>query len=103
MSRTNNHYFFVFGNSTLRLDETVASNNPKKVMILGGRGMEVLSDKESLSEQAIETGKGFAKLGFKILAIEGTVLFYEKAGVSCEVIAKIGEGRPNVIDVIVNN
>ena len=33
-----------------------------------------LSDKESLSEQAIETGKGFAKLGFKILAIEGTVL-----------------------------
>lgn len=72
-------------------------------MILGGRGMEVLSDKESLSEQAIETGKGFAKLGFKILAIEGTVLFYEKAGVSCEVIAKIGEDRPNVIDVIVNN
>ncbi|HHX15072.1 MAG TPA: carbamoyl-phosphate synthase large subunit [Fibrobacter sp.] len=62
-----------------------------------------LSDKESLSEQAIEIGKGFAKLGFKILATEGTALFYEKAGVSCEVIAKIGEGRPNVLDVIVNN
>ncbi|ULQ61188.1 hypothetical protein K7I13_10550 [Brucepastera parasyntrophica] len=47
-------------------------------------------------------GKIFSGLGFKILATEGTAGFYREAGVPCEVIAKLNEGRPNVIDVIVN-
>ena len=40
-----------------------------------------LSDKVNLSEQAIEIGKEFQKLGFKIYATEGTAKFYEAAGV----------------------
>ena len=50
-----------------------------------------LSDKVNLSEQAIEIGKEFQKLGFKIYATEGTAKFYEKAGVACEVVNKIKE------------
>ena len=50
-----------------------------------------LSDKVNLSEQAIEIGKEFQKLGFKIYATEGTAKFYEKAGVKCEVVNKITE------------
>ncbi|MBR6455025.1 MAG: carbamoyl phosphate synthase large subunit, partial [Fibrobacter sp.] len=61
-----------------------------------------LSDKVNLSEQAIEIGKEFQKLGFKIYATEGTAKFYEKAGVKCEVVNKIAEGRPNVLDIILN-
>lgn len=61
-----------------------------------------LSDKVNLSEQAIEIGKEFEKLGFKIYATEGTAKFYENAGVKCEVVHKINEGRPNVLDAIVN-
>ncbi|WP_369413753.1 hypothetical protein [Brucepastera parasyntrophica] len=61
-----------------------------------------LSDKQNLREQAINVGKIFSGLGFKILATEGTAGFYREAGVPCEVIAKLNEGRPNVIDVIVN-
>ncbi|SHG46624.1 MGS-like domain-containing protein [Fibrobacter sp. UWH9] len=44
----------------------------------------------------------FQELGFKIYATEGTAKFYEKAGVKCEVVNKIAEGRPNVLDVILN-
>ena len=61
-----------------------------------------LSDKVNLSEQAIEIGKEFQKLGFKIYATEGTAKFYEKEGVKCEVVNKIAEGRPNVLDIILN-
>ena len=50
-----------------------------------------LSDKVNLVDQAIEIGKEFQKLGFKIYATEGTAKFYEKAGVKCEVVNKIKE------------
>lgn len=68
---------------------------PRKVLIS-------LSEKETLAPQAIEVGKAIKALGFDILATEGTAEFYNKAGVQCEVIAKINEGRPNVLDVILN-
>ncbi|MCQ2105392.1 MAG: carbamoyl-phosphate synthase large subunit [Fibrobacter sp.] len=61
-----------------------------------------LSDKTNLCDQAIEVGQRFQELGFKIYATEGTAKFYEKAGVKCEVVNKIAEGRPNVLDVILN-
>lgn len=48
-----------------------------------------LSDKINLSEQAIESGKKFQKLNFKIYASEGTAKFYENACVKCEVVNKI--------------
>jgi carbamoyl-phosphate synthase large subunit len=61
-----------------------------------------LSEKESLAQHAIEVGKAFKSLGFEILATEGTAAFYRSAGVDCEVISKLNEGRPNVLDVILN-
>ncbi len=59
----------------------------------------------SLSEKAISAGKAaadFAALGFKIYATEGTATFLERFGVVAEVMRKIDEGRPNVLDYIVN-
>ena len=61
-----------------------------------------LSDKVNLADQAMAVGQEFQKLGFKIYATEGTAKFYEKGGVKCEVVNKINEGRPDVLDVIVN-
>ena len=61
-----------------------------------------LSDKESLAKQAIEVGKGLAAMGFTLLATEGTALFFKKAGIDCTIISKLNEGRPNVLDVILN-
>jgi carbamoyl-phosphate synthase large subunit len=61
-----------------------------------------LSDKDNLRDQSIEVGKSLVKLGFSILATEGTAKFFEENNIPCQIIAKLNEGRPNVIDVIVN-
>ena len=64
-----------------------------------GKVLFSLSDK---APDAAEAALRFADLGCTILATEGTAKFLESKGVPCERIAKIGEGRPNVIDVITN-
>ncbi len=78
--------------------EAAGSNLPSEGSVLIS-----LSDKVNLADQAIAIGEEFQKLGFKIYATEGTAKFYEKAGVKCEEVNKINEGRPNVLDIILNN
>ena len=59
----------------------------------------------SLSEKpddAVQAVKNFANLGFEIVGTEGTVAFLKERGVEGKVIAKIGEGRPDVLDAIKN-
>ena len=59
----------------------------------------------SLSEkpvQAVEACKAFAELGFKLYSPSGTAEFLEKHGVQSEVVGKINETRPNVLDLILN-
>jgi carbamoyl-phosphate synthase large subunit len=51
---------------------------------------------------ALEVGKAFSALGFKIKATEGTWKFLSQKGVPCERINKQHEGRPNIADGIVN-
>jgi carbamoyl-phosphate synthase large subunit len=50
-----------------------------------------------------ETAKAFKKLGFKILATDGTHKFLTKNGIESESILKVYEGRPNIVDAIKNN
>ncbi len=59
----------------------------------------------SLSEKpddAVVAVKKFAELGFEIVGTEGTIEFLAKKGVNGSAIAKIGEGRPDVLDAIKN-
>jgi len=59
----------------------------------------------SLSEKKENAGRAareFADLGFKVFATEGTAAFLARHGVQAEVVRKIDEGRPNVLDYIVN-
>jgi len=44
----------------------------------------------------------FAELGFKILATQGTHEFLASNDVNTELILKIHEGRPNIVDAIMN-
>jgi carbamoyl-phosphate synthase large subunit len=74
----------------------------------GAKVLVSLSDKDNLMKssasvsQAVSMGKTLSGLGFSILATEGTAAFFREHGVECEVIAKLNEGRPNVIDIILN-
>ncbi|MDD2460605.1 MAG: carbamoyl-phosphate synthase large subunit [Kiritimatiellae bacterium] len=59
----------------------------------------------SLSEKdpaAAKAAKEFVKLGFKLVGTEGTIRWLAENGIVGEVIHKINEGRPNVLDAIVN-
>jgi carbamoyl-phosphate synthase large subunit len=62
-----------------------------------------LSEKTgAAARDAIESARLFQKLGYTILATEGTAAFFSINNIPCEGIAKLNEGRPNVVDVIVN-
>ena len=61
-----------------------------------------LSDKVALKDQIIEVGKKLSALGFEILATEGTAKYFNENGIPCEKVNKLAEGRPNVLDVILN-
>lgn len=61
-----------------------------------------LSNKESQKDQVIMIGKTLKTLGFTLVATQGTADFYNENGIKCGVINKIGEGRPDVVDMIMN-
>jgi carbamoyl-phosphate synthase large subunit len=45
-------------------------------------------------------GKELVSLGFKIVATRGTCAAFKAAGVACEEVFKVNEGRPNIVDLI---
>ncbi len=61
-----------------------------------------LSNKDSQKEQVLEIGKTLKDLGFTLIATQGTADFYNENGIKCDVVNKIGGGRPDVVDLIMN-
>ena len=53
--------------------------------------------------RAVAVAKALADMGFKIIATRGTAAAISEAGVACEVVNKVTEGRPHVVDLIKNN
>ncbi|HUU60309.1 MAG TPA: carbamoyl-phosphate synthase large subunit [Phycisphaerae bacterium] len=51
----------------------------------------------------LQVAKRFDELGFKIKATEGTHRFLATADVRSEMVRKLHEGRPNIVDGIMNN
>jgi carbamoyl-phosphate synthase large subunit len=50
----------------------------------------------------LKPAKRFQELGFKIKATEGTHAFLVSHGIAAEPIKKIHEGRPNIVDAMMN-
>jgi carbamoyl-phosphate synthase large subunit len=50
-----------------------------------------------------DVAQQFAELGFKILATQGTHEFLAGKGINTELILKMHEGRPNIVDAIMNS
>ncbi len=47
-----------------------------------------------------DVARKFADMGFKLVATAGTADVIEEAGMACERVYKVKEGRPNVVDLI---
>jgi carbamoyl-phosphate synthase large subunit len=70
--------------------------------MLPQRGTVLISVTDPDKKDVLEVAREFYRLGFKILATEGTHKFLSGNGVECSVILKINEGRPNIADAIKN-
>jgi len=69
--------------------------------ILPAEGAVLISLAEKNSA-ALQVGREFAKLGFRIRATAGTYRFFTEHGIPCEPIKKMHEGRPHIGDGIMN-
>ncbi len=57
------------------------------------------SDKNEIT---LTVARDFLELGFSIVATEGTAKFLTSHGVKSDIVYKVDEGRPNVVDMIKN-
>lgn len=67
---------------------------------LEGKVLITIADKDK--PLIVESAKKLSKLGFEILATEGTNKYLKEMGIESTVINKINKGRPNIVDAIKN-
>jgi carbamoyl-phosphate synthase large subunit len=70
--------------------------------VLPADGTVLITVSERDKHAAVEMAREFKKLGFKIRATKGTHKFLTENGVEAEVILKMHEGRPHIVDAIKN-
>ncbi|MDO4296349.1 MAG: carbamoyl-phosphate synthase large subunit [bacterium] len=85
-----------FGEAFFKAEEATKTSLPLEGCVLISVGDR---DKPEL----VEVAQGFADCGFRILATGRTYEMIVAAGIQAEKIAKINEGRPNILDKITNN
>jgi len=66
----------------------------------GGTVLITVAEKEK--PYIAETARQFSDMGFKVISTEGTCKFLNEKGIPAELILKVYEGRPNIIDEIKN-
>jgi carbamoyl-phosphate synthase large subunit len=60
-----------------------------------------VKDKDK-NERIVWVAKKLKELGFRIVATKGTAEYLRKNGVEVEVVKKVSEGRPNILDEMIN-
>ncbi|MBR6726454.1 MAG: carbamoyl-phosphate synthase large subunit [Clostridia bacterium] len=65
-------------------------------------GSVLISVTDEDKEEAIEVARVFKSTGLNIVATEGTAKFLRENGIECETVRKLYEGRPNLMDGIMN-
>ncbi len=66
-------------------------------------GKVFLTVKDSDKPRAVEVARCLAGMGFPLVATKGTAAAIRAAGIACESVNKVTEGRPHVVDMIKNN
>ena len=65
-------------------------------------GQVVLTIRDADKPQAPEVARRFIEAGFTVLATEGTAQCLRNASLECQVVKKVKEGRPHIVDMIKN-
>jgi carbamoyl-phosphate synthase large subunit len=70
-------------------------------LIPGGRAF--ISVRDADKRKAVDLGYQLVNLGFELVATRGTADILRAAGVPCETVNKVMEGRPHIVDMIKND
>ncbi|MGI3168749.1 carbamoyl-phosphate synthase large subunit [Pseudooceanicola sp. C21-150M6] len=65
----------------------------------GGKVFISIRD-EDKTEAMMEAAKSLVDGGFTLIATRGTAAWLKSAGLSCDIVNKVYEGRPNVVDML---
>ncbi len=65
-------------------------------------GVAFISVKSRDKPKAVEVARGLVDLGFKIVATRGTAAAISEAGIPVQVVNKVTEGRPHIVDMVKN-
>ena len=71
--------------------------------IMPRSGRAFISVRDADKKGAIEVAKGLSQFGFEIVATRGTAKVLRQAGIKCQTVNKVAEGRPHVVDIIKND
>ena len=84
-----------FGTAFYKAEEAAGS-------ILPMSGTVLITVSEQDRPAVNQVANRFRELGFRILATSGTANDLQAAGIPCETILKVHEGRPNIVDAMKN-
>ena len=65
-------------------------------------GVAFISVKGRDKPKAVEVARGLVNLGFSIVATRGTAAAIAEAGIPVQVVNKVTEGRPHIVDMVKN-
>ncbi|MDH5189944.1 MAG: carbamoyl-phosphate synthase large subunit [Gammaproteobacteria bacterium] len=66
-------------------------------------GRAFISVREQDRPAAVEIARDLSEHGFTIVATRGTGSVIQKAGIECQIVNKVTEGRPHIVDMIKND
>jgi carbamoyl-phosphate synthase large subunit len=69
---------------------------------LPSQGKAFISVRKADRVKVIDLAKRLQEKGFSLVATRGTASSLSEAGIECELINKVAEGRPNIVDAIKN-
>ena len=84
-----------YGLAFFKSQEAIQSPLPIK-----GTVLITIADRDK--DRILETAENFRDMGFRIVTTGGTKLFLKKHGIEADLILKVHEGRPNIVDAIKN-
>ena len=66
-------------------------------------GLVFISVKNNDKPSAIDVARALVAMGFTLVATRGTAAAINAVGIQCQVVNKVAEGRPNIVDMIKND
>ena len=70
---------------------------------LSAGGKVLISIREADKPKVVEVAEMLIKNNYQIVATKGTAKIIKDAGLACDVVYKVNEGRPNTVDMIKND